>query len=85
MALPCAGRIHGKVELGEWIAKELLELDPTMAAGYMVLLHINAAAGKWDLSENIQKQRKERCFRKQPDCTWIEVNNEVLHTFVVND
>jgi hypothetical protein len=61
------------------------ELDPTMAVGYMVLLHIYAAAGKWDLSENIQKQRKERCFRKQPDCTWIEVNNEVLHTFLVSD
>ncbi|KAH9534168.1 hypothetical protein CY35_18G092800 [Sphagnum magellanicum] len=65
-----------------FIAKELLELGPTMAMGYMVLLHIYAAAGKWDLSENIQKQRKERHFRKQPDCTWIEVNNEVLHTFV---
>jgi hypothetical protein len=28
------------------------------------ILHIYAAASRWDLSENIQKQRKERCFRK---------------------
>jgi hypothetical protein len=29
-------------------------------------------------------QRKERSVKKQPGCTWIEVNNEV-HTFVVHD
>jgi len=80
MALLGACRIHGKVELGERIAKQLIELDPNMAVGYVMLSNIYAAAGKWDLSENIQKQRKERCLRKQPGCTWIEVNNEVLHT-----
>jgi hypothetical protein len=51
-----------------------------MAVGYVMLSNIYAAAGKWNLSENIQKQRKEGCLRKQPGCTWIEVNNEVLHT-----
>ncbi len=80
MALLGACRIHGKVELGERIAKQLLELDPNMAVGYVMLSNIYAAAGKWNLSENIQKQRKEGCLRKQPGCTWIEVNNEVLHT-----
>ncbi len=25
-----------------------------------------------------------KCVKKQPDCTWIEVNNEV-HTFVGDD
>jgi pentatricopeptide repeat protein len=80
MALLGACRIHGKVELGERIAKQLLELDPNMAVGYVMLSNIYAAAGNWDLSEDIQKQRKERCLRKQPGCTRIEVNNEVLHT-----
>jgi hypothetical protein len=31
-----------------------------MTAGYVVLSNIYAAAGKWDLSEKIQQQRKER-------------------------
>ncbi len=66
--------------------KRTSRIGPYYGSGlHGAILHIYAAGGEWDLSENIQKQRKERCFRKQPDCTWIEVNNEVLHTFVVND
>ncbi len=65
-------------------AKQVLEVDPGNAAGYVLLSNINAAAGKRDLSANVQQQRKERGLRKQPGCSWIEVNNEV-HTFVVDD
>jgi pentatricopeptide repeat protein len=60
MTLLGACRIYGEVEMGERIAKQLLELDPNMTAGYVVLSNIYAAAGKWDLSEKIQQQRKER-------------------------
>jgi hypothetical protein len=43
-----------------------------------------AAGGNWDLSKNVEWQRKERGMKKQSRRTWIEVNNE-LHTFVVDD
>jgi hypothetical protein len=84
MALLGACRIHGHVEMGERIAKHILEVDPGNAAGYVLLSNIYAAAGKWDLSEKVQSQRKEMGVKKQPGRTWIEVNNEV-HTFVVDD
>jgi pentatricopeptide repeat protein len=84
MALLGACRIHGNVEMGERIAKHILEVDPGNAAGYVLLSNIYAAAGKWDLSEKVQSQRKERGVKKQSGRTWIEVNNEV-HTFVVDD
>jgi pentatricopeptide repeat protein len=84
MALLGACRIHGNMEMGERIAKHILEVDPGNAAGYVLLSNIYAAAGKWDLSEKVQSQRKERGVKKQPGRTWIEVNNEV-HTFVVDD
>jgi pentatricopeptide repeat protein len=83
-ALLGACRIHRNVLMGAQIAKQVLEVDPGNAAGYGLLSNINAAAGKWDLSANVQQQRKERGLRKQPGCSWIEVNNEV-HTFVVDD
>jgi pentatricopeptide repeat protein len=83
-ALLGACRIHHNVLIGGQIAKQVLEVDPGNAAGYALLSNINAAAGKWDLSANVQQQRKERGLRKQPGCSWIEVNNEV-HTFVVDD
>jgi hypothetical protein len=43
-----------------------------------------AAARNWDLSKNVEGQRKERGMKKQSVRAWIEVNNE-LHTFVVDE
>jgi pentatricopeptide repeat protein len=84
MALLSSCRIHSDVGMGEHIAKQALEADPGNAAGYVLLSNIYAAAGKWDLRANIQKQRKERGMKKNLGRTWIEVNNKV-HTFVVDD
>jgi cytochrome c-type biogenesis protein CcmH/NrfG len=46
------------VELGERISELVLKADPGNAAGYVMLSNIYAAAGKWDLSEDVQYQRK---------------------------
>ncbi|KAH9571029.1 hypothetical protein CY35_02G072600 [Sphagnum magellanicum] len=84
MALLGACRIHGNVEMGERVAKQVLELEPENAAGYVLLSNLYTATGNRDLSENIERQRKERSVKKHPGRNWIEVDNEV-HTFVVND
>jgi pentatricopeptide repeat protein len=53
-----ACRIHDNVEMGEHVAKRVLELDPGNAADYVVLLpNINTAAVKWDLSTHLHQQR----------------------------
>ncbi len=57
-ALVGACRIHGDVELGERISELVLKADPGNAASYVMLSNIFAAAGKWDLSEAVQHQRK---------------------------
>jgi pentatricopeptide repeat protein len=84
MALLGACRIHGNVEMGERVAKQVLELEPENAAGYVLLSNLYTATGNRDLSKNIERQRKERSVKKHPGRTWIEVDNEV-HTFVVDD
>jgi pentatricopeptide repeat protein len=53
-----ACRFHGDVDMGECIAKRLLELDPRNAAGYVLQSSVYTAAGKWDLSATVQQQRK---------------------------
>ncbi|CAK9227526.1 unnamed protein product [Sphagnum troendelagicum] len=83
-ALLGACRIHGNVEMGERVAKQVLELEPKNAAGYVLLSNLYTATGNRDLSENIERERKERSVKKHPGRTWIEVDNEV-HTFVVDD
>ncbi|KAH8939546.1 hypothetical protein BDL97_15G042500 [Sphagnum fallax] len=84
MALLGACRIHGNLEMGEQAAKQVLELEPENAAGYVLLSNLYTATGNRDLSENIERQRKERSVKKHLGRTWIEVDNEV-HTFVVDD
>jgi hypothetical protein len=61
-----------------------LQLEPKNAAGYVMLSNIYASAGKRHLADKVERQRTERGVKKQPDYTWIEVNNE-LHTFIVDD
>jgi pentatricopeptide repeat protein len=84
MALLGACSIHGNVEMGEHVAKQVFELDPGNAAAYVLLSNIYASAGKWDLSANVQQQMLERGVKTQLERTWIEVNNEV-YTFVLDD
>ncbi|KAH8961064.1 hypothetical protein BDL97_05G031600 [Sphagnum fallax] len=83
-ALLGACRIHGNVEMGERVAKRVLELEPKNAAGFVLLSNLYAATGNLELSESVERQRKERDVKKQPGRTWIEVN-DVVHTFVVDD
>jgi len=59
-----ACRIHDNVEMGEHVAKRVLELDPGNAADYVVLLpNINTAAVKWDLSTHMQQRIKAPGFK----------------------
>jgi hypothetical protein len=83
-ALLSACRIHGNVEMGEHVAKQILVLEPENAAGQVLLSKIYAAAGNRHFCENVEQQRKKRDVKKQLSCTWIEVNNE-MHAFVVDN
>uniref|UniRef100_UPI0040747504 Synthetic PPR-DYW protein n=1 Tax=synthetic construct TaxID=32630 RepID=UPI0040747504 len=79
-----ACRVHGDVERGERAAERILELDPESAAPYVLLSNIYAAAGRWDEAAKVRKLMKERGVKKEPGCSWIEVNNKV-HEFVAGD
>jgi hypothetical protein len=59
-----ACRIHGNVEMGEHVAKWVLELEPASTAGYVLLSSIYAAAGSRNLCENVEQQRKQRGVKK---------------------
>jgi hypothetical protein len=72
------------VQIAKHIAKQILEMEPENAAGYVLLSNIYIAASNMHLCESVERQRKEKGAKKWPGCTWIEVNNEV-HMFVVED
>ncbi|CAM6023970.1 unnamed protein product [Sphagnum balticum] len=60
MALLGSCRIHDNVEMAERVAKQVIELEPENAAGYVLLSNIYAAAGNRDLSRMLNgRERKE--------------------------
>eukprot|EP01018_Ginkgo_biloba_P002566 Gb_33727 [translate_table: standard] len=79
-----ACRIHNNIELGERMAEYLFELEPNNATPYVLLSNIYAAAGRWDDFEKVRKLRKDRMVKKNPGCSWIEVNKQV-YAFIVGD
>jgi hypothetical protein len=82
-ALLGACRLQPNLEIGEWVANWVFEVDLRNAADCVLLSDIYVTAGKWDLSASIWSQAKERYVKKQPGHTWIEVNNEV-HILIVD-
>eukprot|EP01018_Ginkgo_biloba_P027290 Gb_25582 [translate_table: standard] len=83
-ALLGACRNHGNIDLGKHAAECLLELEPQMAAPYVVLSNIYAAAGRWGEAAYIRKMLKDTGVKKKAGCSWIQVKNRV-HLFVVED
>ncbi len=72
MAIPCKSqvsawmalfgtyRIHGNVEMAEHLAKQILEMEPNNAISYVLLSNIYVVIGNKHLSENVERQKKEK-------------------------
>lgn len=76
--------VHKNIELGERAAEHIFQLQPTNATPYVLLSNIYAAAGRCDDIQKVRKIMKDRRIRKNPGCSWIEVNKQV-HAFVMGD
>ncbi|XP_039122539.1 LOW QUALITY PROTEIN: pentatricopeptide repeat-containing protein At1g77170, mitochondrial-like [Dioscorea cayenensis subsp. rotundata] len=57
---------YGKVEIGEWVAGKLLELEPWNDGVYVVLSNIYAACGMWAEVERVRRLMWERRVVKTP-------------------
>ncbi|KDP31422.1 hypothetical protein JCGZ_11798 [Jatropha curcas] len=77
-------RLYGNMEIGEWAAQSLLELEPQNPAGYILLLSIYAAKGKWNDVAHLRRGMREKGVRKEPGCSWIKYKSKV-HIFSAND
>ncbi|KAG4997838.1 hypothetical protein AAZX31_10G180200 [Glycine max] len=76
--------IHGNMELGIQAADRLLELMPQQDGTYISLSNMYAALGQWDEVARVRKLMRERGVKKEPGCSWIEVEN-MVHVFLVDD
>lgn len=81
-----ACRLHGQFELGEIIAKRLIEMDRgNNVTGYQVLLsNMHAEEGNWKTVDKLRKEMREKGLRKEVGCSWIEIAGRV-NCFVSKD
>ncbi|XP_057845433.2 pentatricopeptide repeat-containing protein At4g02750-like isoform X2 [Cryptomeria japonica] len=84
MCFLSACRLHKNIELGEFAATLVYELDPEHAAPYVLLSDIYAEVCRWDDVQNVWKLMKDRGIKKMPGCSWIEVHKTV-HVFSAGD
>ncbi|XP_010267188.1 PREDICTED: pentatricopeptide repeat-containing protein At1g77170 [Nelumbo nucifera] len=57
---------HGNVEVAEWVARQLQELEPWNDGVYVVLSNIYASACMWEDVERIRRVMKDRKVAKTP-------------------
>ncbi|KAE8677409.1 Pentatricopeptide repeat-containing protein [Hibiscus syriacus] len=61
-----ACRIHKNLEIAEFAAQNLLNLDPKSAAGYVQLANVYAAMSKWDHVARVRRSMKDNGVIKTP-------------------
>ncbi|XP_031476402.1 pentatricopeptide repeat-containing protein At2g03880, mitochondrial isoform X1 [Nymphaea colorata] len=83
-ALLGACRVHGNVKLAAYVANQVLELEPDDEGTYILLSNIYAASSNWNDVSRVRKSMRDRGVRKEPGCSWIEVDRK-LHAFTLGD
>ncbi|KAF8377216.1 hypothetical protein HHK36_030590 [Tetracentron sinense] len=83
-ALLSACKMHGNIEMGKRTAKRLMELAPRDSGCYVALSNIYASLGNWEAVAEVRLMMKEMAIRKDPGCSWIELDG-MIHEFLVED
>lgn len=79
-----ACRLHGDQDLAIKIARFLIEKNPDDPSTYVMLSHSFASGKKWDEVRKVRLKMKELGLRKNPGCSWIEINDRIQPFFVAD-
>ncbi|QHO15976.1 hypothetical protein HN51_031354 [Arachis hypogaea] len=72
------------MEVGEKAAEKLFSLDPNPTVPLVILSNMYAVLGRWGQKSILRKRLQSLKLRKDPGCSWIELNNNI-HLFSVED
>ncbi|MBA0564738.1 hypothetical protein Golob_009653, partial [Gossypium lobatum] len=79
-----ACRTHSELKLGENLAKQLIQNEPTLEANYVLLSNIYAKMSHWEEKTKTREVMDKKGMRKIPGSTMIELNNKI-YRFVAGD
>lgn len=71
-SLLAGGRAHGSLEVSEFAARKLVEMEPMNGPYYAVLSNICAEMGKWSEVEKVREIMKERGLKKDLGLSSVE-------------
>lgn len=77
-------RIHNRLDLAVYAANKVIEMGPKNSANYVLLSHVYSAAGRYGDAVEVRKTMRDIGARKEPGCSWIEVESKV-HPFFAGD
>ncbi|KAI3939432.1 hypothetical protein MKW98_022300 [Papaver atlanticum] len=83
-SLLTASKTKSDTKLAEFATGELINMEPGNAANYILLSNIYASAGKWDKVANMRVVLRNKCLKKTPGVSWLEISGSV-HEFRVAD
>ncbi|KAJ0914061.1 putative tetratricopeptide-like helical domain superfamily [Helianthus annuus] len=75
-ALLSACRTHSNLELGEMVAKRLIELEPNDVGPYVLLSNIYATAERWDDVENVREMMVKNGLQKPVGSSLVQPGND---------
>ncbi|XP_068667599.1 pentatricopeptide repeat-containing protein At5g66520-like [Aristolochia californica] len=76
--------IYGNMELGEYVGKHLVELEPHHSGRYVLLSNLYANANQWDKARRVRELMKKKGIQKIPGKSTIEAKGTV-HEFAIGD
>ncbi|XVE96032.1 hypothetical protein REPUB_Repub02eG0186500 [Reevesia pubescens] len=79
-----ACRVHSKIDIGEFVGRRLLEVEPENARNYVILSNLYASTGRWEDVRMVRDLMMEKVVKKEPGKSWIELD-QTLHSFNASD
>ncbi|KAH6817686.1 hypothetical protein C2S51_001289 [Perilla frutescens var. frutescens] len=76
--------IHGNDDIAKQVADRMLKVGIAKSGTYALVSNFYTACGKSTEAEMLKWRMKDEGVKKQPACSWIEVENK-FHVFVVGD
>ncbi|KAI9112301.1 hypothetical protein K1719_016824 [Acacia pycnantha] len=83
-ALLGACKMHKNIEVGGRAAEVLMQLAPHDSGAYVALSNMYAEVGDWGAVAEVRLKMKDLDIRKDPGCSWIEIDG-AINEFVVED
>ncbi|XP_061352417.1 pentatricopeptide repeat-containing protein At5g03800 [Gastrolobium bilobum] len=77
-------RLHKNIVIGKWVAKHILALEPKDPSTFILVSNLYSASGRWDCSEMVRQNMREKGLRKHPAQSWI-ICQKIIHSFYARD